>query len=355
MRWVSGSRYDRSRAGRPEPRVGVALALTFAVVNACGGRTLENYEAESGGEGAEGGRGGSGGVAGTGGRSGTGAQGGTSGGSGGGTSVGGTGIGAGPGVTGGGPAAGGSAGKAPTGGVAGVAGTVPGTGGTSGAGGTGISGRGGSNSVGGAAGRAGGGRPGSGGRATGGSAGVSGRGGGGQAGAAGGGGSPAVYDACKRACASLPRGCDAGSPNGDCFSACPDLALGSPGCSLELADYLNCVATFLDPGAMCTVTPSGECSGQGCTAEALYYCSSTLDYYNQCQSGCALGYSVTNYDCSMDRSCPTHEHGSNCTLDASGGWYCTCSTDGVDAVKAFLYGDVGQVCFDAARYCDFVP
>jgi hypothetical protein len=351
MRWVSGSRYDRTRAGRPDPRAVVALALTFAVVNACGGRTLENYEAESGGEGAEGGRGGSGGVAGTGGRSGTGAQGGTSGGSGGGTSVGGTGIGAGPGMTGGGPAAGGSAGRAPTGGVAGVAGTVPSTGGTSGAGGTGVGGRGGGTSVGGGAGRPGGGRPGTGGRATGGSAGVAGRGGGGQAGAAGGGGSPAVYDACKRACTNLPPSCDAGSANGDCFNSCPDLAIGAPGCSLELADYLNCIATFLEPGAMCMVTPSGECTGRGCTTEALKSCEYSLNYYNECLNGCGTGYGISPTGCTMDRVCPTHQYGSHCTQQPSGTWLCSCSIDGQDLVKIELYGDVNYVCSDAAQYC----
>jgi hypothetical protein len=331
------------------------LALTFSVASACGGRTLEYDGANSGGEGNEGGVGGSG-VGGA--KPGSGGQGGANSGFGGTVTAGvtGGGVSGSQVVTGGGPTSGGTGGGNTTGGVAGsVAGSAPAAGGV-----TMTGGRGGSGAT---PGRGSGGRAGSPGRGVGGSAGAPGQGGtgtmggaggqaGGAAGQAGGGGSPAVYDACKRACSNIPAACTSSAGTADeCFDSCPDLSTNVAGCPLELADYVSCVADALSPSAACMLTGAGECVGQGCTTTAINSCSRMLDVYSNCTAGCTSGYSVGPDGCSYARYCPTHEYASRCTPDASGGWLCICSIDGQDAAKSLLYTDVSRACLDAETYC----
>ncbi len=347
MRSVRGNRYGVASRGRPDARIGVALALSFAVINACGGRTLE-LEGGSSGEGAESGVGGLGG-------SGQPGSGGSKGGAGGTTTGGSAGLG-GTGVsTGGGPGPGARGGGTSTGGTAGVAGTTPVTGGTGM-----VGGRGGGSSVGGSSpGKGGtGGRPGMPpGRGAGGSAGAPGSGGAagaaGVGGVAGAGGSPSVYAACQEACANIPKACSVGTGTEYCADSCDDLSVSYPGCRLELTDYIDCVAERMRPEAMCAISSTGQCVGEGCTADAVEACSPLLLLVDTCMAGCETGYGVTPEGCQFQRVCATHQLESWCTTDTTGRWLCTCAVDGEVAASVVLYGDASAICASAAGYCDF--
>jgi hypothetical protein len=192
------------------------------------------------------------------------------------------------------------------------------------------------------------------GRGAGGGAGAPGSGGAaGTAGAAGAGGSPAVYEACRKACANIPSVCPVSSGAGECESSCDDLSFAYAGCRLELTDYIDCIAERLRPDAMCAVSSSGECTGEGCTTDAVDACAPLLQLADDCMAGCGTSFGVTPDGCEFQRVCSTHWVESWCKTDVSGRWLCTCAVDGAIGASVVLYGDAGAVCTSAASYCDF--
>jgi hypothetical protein len=182
----------------------------------------------------------------------------------------------------------------------------------------------------------------------------------GEAGAAGGGiggvgGSPAVIAACEDACNNLPSSCPDYSNYNECMSGCVPLSGQYPQCALELADYLNCLAANLSPGAACMVDPSGGCYGQGCLSTAQDACQYWLDTFSTCASGgCGTGYGVGPGYCSSESSCPTHEHQTECTLyDSSNDfWQCTCTVDSALVFQTTIQGYGTETCRALSDACN---
>jgi len=353
---------SRGTPGARQVRTALALVLTFGAGQACGSRSMLNTdEEEAGASGdANGGTSGSakGGTGGTGlvsdgGSYGIGGSNGGTGaspGKGGGPGKGGTGYGGTYGK-GGGPSNGGTYGKGGSAGYPMMAGgayptggygaTSPGYGGTYGKGGR--IGRGGSGGTyggkGGWAGAAG-------------EAGAAGVGGGGIGGV---GGSPAVIEACEEACNNLPSSCPYSNSYNECLSGCVPLSGEYPGCALELADYVNCLAANLSPGAVCMVDDSGGCYGQGCLDTAQSTCQPWLDTFADCESnGCATGYGTGPGYCSYQTYCPTHEHATECKLSdpSSDTWYCVCRVDSSVAFETYIEGYGTATCQALSEACN---
>jgi len=178
----------------------------------------------------------------------------------------------------------------------------------------------------------------------------------GQGGQAGGGygGSPSVVAACDAACRSLPTSCSGSVGYSECVSGCVPLSAENPQCSLELADYLNCLAGNLSPDAMCMMDPSGACYGNGCLDSAQTACTYWLSAYSDCTIGCGTGEGVGPDFCSYELSCANHNHQTQCKVaDATSDlWYCTCLIDSQYEFEDYFQGFGTNSCRQVANYCN---
>jgi hypothetical protein len=284
--------------------------LSAGIAPACGGRTsILSADYETYGGPGPGGAGAS--QFGTGGSGGTAAVGGM------GTAAAGAGSAAGPEAGSAGAQVGGSGAGSPMG-HGGTAGTDPGPGGTGGTGGTGAGGT----------------------------------GGGAEAATGGGGGSPALYAACEQACKGQPSAC-VGSQSATCDFSCGQISTQFAGCQGEITDYFRCLSGVLDPGAVCRLTQSGDCLGDGCTKDATDRCASLLQAFADCEAGCATRIGTAGESCDFERACPSHDYLSHCEPGRAAGtdYECSCSIDGREVETFTVSATVRSPCADADAQC----